>query len=109
MKYPVVIAEKSLKTHIRRIVARFNDTGSASEGKPTGRPQVGEDVVEDIRTRMEQSPKKSLSKLSLQSGVPYSTCQKIVKEKLHMHPYKISLVQELQTADFPRRMQWVSS
>ncbi|KAJ3652106.1 hypothetical protein Zmor_018101 [Zophobas morio] len=48
-----------------------------------------------MRTRMEQSPKKYLSKLSLQSGVPYSTCQKIVKEKLHMHPYKISLVQEL--------------
>ncbi|KAJ3651405.1 hypothetical protein Zmor_017450 [Zophobas morio] len=68
---------ESLKTPIRRIVARFNDTGSVSKGKPT-RPRVSEDV-EDLRTRMEESPKKSLSKLSLQSGVPYSTCQKIVQ------------------------------
>ncbi|KAJ3659088.1 hypothetical protein Zmor_010796 [Zophobas morio] len=67
VRYPVVIEEESLKTHIRRIVARFNDTGSFSKGKPTGRPQVSGDVVEDLRTRMEQSPKKSLSKLSLQS------------------------------------------
>ncbi|KAJ3649791.1 hypothetical protein Zmor_021512 [Zophobas morio] len=106
VKYPVVIEEESLKTHIRRIVARFNDTGSVCKGKPTGRPEVSEDVVDDLRTRMEQSPKKSLSKLSLQSGVPYSTCQKVVKKKLHMHPYKISLVQELQPADFPRRVQY---
>ena len=68
--------------------------------------EVSEDVVEDLTTRIKQNPKKSLSKLSLQSGVPYSTCQKIVKEKLHMHPYKISLVQELQPADFPRRVQY---
>ncbi|KAJ3651960.1 hypothetical protein Zmor_017964 [Zophobas morio] len=106
MKYAVVIEEESLTTHIRRIVARFSDTGSVSKGKPTGRSQVSEDVVEDLRTRMEESLKKSLSKLSLQSGVPYSTCQKIVKEKLHMHPYTISLVQELQPADFPRRVQY---
>ncbi|KAJ3661894.1 hypothetical protein Zmor_006270 [Zophobas morio] len=69
VKYPVVIEEESLKTHIWRIVARFNDTGSVSKGKPIGRPQVSQDVVEDLRTRMEQSPKKSLSKLSLQSAV----------------------------------------
>ncbi|KAJ3650010.1 hypothetical protein Zmor_021723 [Zophobas morio] len=102
VKYPILIEEESLKTHIRRIVARFNDTGSVSKRKPTRRPQVSEDVVEDLRARMQQSPKKYLAKFSLQSGLPYSTYQKNVKEKLHMHPYKISLVQELQPADFPR-------
>ncbi|KAJ3646831.1 hypothetical protein Zmor_024401 [Zophobas morio] len=64
--YPFFIEEYSLKTHIRRIVDRFNDTGS--KGKSTWRPQVSEDVVEDLRTRMEQSQKKSLLKLTLQSG-----------------------------------------
>ncbi|KAJ3652145.1 hypothetical protein Zmor_018136 [Zophobas morio] len=29
VKYSVVIEEESLKTHIRRIVARFNDTGAS--------------------------------------------------------------------------------
>ena len=71
VKYPVVIEKESLKTHIGQIVARLNDTGAVSKGKPTGRPQVSEDVVEDLRTRMEQSPKKSLSKLFLQFGVSY--------------------------------------
>ncbi|KAJ3659759.1 hypothetical protein Zmor_011432 [Zophobas morio] len=104
VKYPVVIEEESY-AHTA-ICGQINDTCSVSKGKPTGRPQVSEDVVEDLRTRMEQSPRKSLSKLSLQSRVPYNTCQKIVKGTLHMHPYKISLVQELQPVDFPRRVQY---
>ncbi|KAJ3662057.1 hypothetical protein Zmor_006424 [Zophobas morio] len=73
-KFPELnIEEQSLMTHIKRIVDRFNSTGNVSKGKSPGRPPVSEEVVEDLRERMEQSPKKSLSKLSLQSGVPYTT------------------------------------
>ncbi|KAJ3649348.1 hypothetical protein Zmor_021098 [Zophobas morio] len=52
VKYPVVIEEEFLKTHIRRIVARFNDTGGVSKGKPTRRLQVSEDFLEDLRTEI---------------------------------------------------------
>ncbi|KAJ3651965.1 hypothetical protein Zmor_017969 [Zophobas morio] len=77
VKYPVVIEKE------------FNDTGSVSNGDDNG-------------TKTEEIFVKTL----LQSKVPYSTCQKIVKEKLHVHPYKISLVQELQPADLRRRVRY---
>jgi hypothetical protein len=55
---------------------------------------------------MEQNPRTSL--LSAQSGVALSTCQKIVKKRLNLHPYKMSLFQELKPADYPRRVAYCS-
>jgi hypothetical protein len=85
------IEEQSLMAHIRRIVDRFEATGNVSKGKLPRRSQIREEVVEDLRQRKEQTPKKSLSKSSAQFGVQPSTCQKIVKQRLHMKPYKILL------------------
>jgi hypothetical protein len=60
---------------------------------------VIEDVVENIRDHLdlEEHPRTSLTRLFLQSGVPRSTCHKIVKKNLHLrvHPYKVTTVQEL--------------
>jgi hypothetical protein len=55
---------------------------------------------------MEQNPRASLLRLSAQSGVPLSTCQKIVNKKLNLHPHKVSLVQELKPADYSRRVAY---
>jgi hypothetical protein len=45
-------------------------TGDVKKAKPTGRTStLTEDVVENVRGRMEQSPRKSVRKLSLQTGV----------------------------------------
>jgi hypothetical protein len=38
-------------------VDRFVATGSVEKGKSMGRPPVNEEIVEDLRQRMEQSPK----------------------------------------------------
>jgi hypothetical protein len=35
-----------------------------------------------------------------------STCQKIVKKRINFHPYKVSSVQELKPADYPRRVAY---
>jgi hypothetical protein len=97
---------KTLSNVLRRIVDRFDKTGDVSKGKSSGRPQVGEDIVEDLREGMEQNPRASLLRLSAQSGVPLSTCQKIVNKKLNLHPHKVSLVQELKPADYSRRVAY---
>jgi hypothetical protein len=74
-KFPNLdVEEQSLMTHIRRIMDRFDKTGDVSKGKSSGRPQVSEDIVEDLRQRVEQNPRTSLPRLSAQSGVPLSTC-----------------------------------
>jgi hypothetical protein len=53
---------------------------------------------------MEQNPRTSLMRLSAQSGVALSTCQK----RLNLHPYKMSLFQELKPADYPRHVAYCS-
>jgi hypothetical protein len=52
----------------RRIVDRF--VATIEKGKSVGRAPVNEEIVEDLLQWMEQSSKKSLTKLSLQADVP---------------------------------------
>jgi hypothetical protein len=49
-------------------VDRF--VATVEKGKSVGRAPVNEEIVEDLLQRMEQSSKKSLSKLSFQADVP---------------------------------------
>jgi hypothetical protein len=100
------VVEANLIAHIRRVVNRFVATGSVEKGKSVGRPPVNEEIVEDLRQRIEQSPKTSLRKLSLQADVPLSTCQKIVRKNLNLYPYKITTLQELRPRDSERRLEY---
>jgi hypothetical protein len=105
-KYPDNIQDDSLLTHIGRIVNRFLTTGTVSKGKSSGRPPVSDEIVEDLRERVEETPQISVARLSQQSGVPRSTCHKIIKNRLQLHPYKISVIQELQPADYQSRVEY---
>jgi hypothetical protein len=64
----------------------FVTTGSVEKEKSSGCPKVIEDVVENIRDHLEEHPRTSLTRLFLQSGVPRSTCHKIIKKNLLLHP-----------------------
>jgi hypothetical protein len=63
-----------------------------------------EDVVENIRDHLEEHLRTFLTKLSLQTGVPRSTCHKIVIKNMHLHPYKVTTVQELLPNDLESRI-----
>jgi hypothetical protein len=81
-------------------VNRFLTIGTISKGKPSGRPPVFDEVVEDLKEIVEKTLQISIAPLSQQSGVPRNTCHKIIKNMVQLHPYKISVVQELQPADY---------
>jgi hypothetical protein len=51
-----------------------------------------EDVIENIQDHLEEHPRTTLTRLSLETGIPRSTCHKIVKKNLHLHPYKVTTV-----------------
>ena len=53
-----------------------------------------QEVVEDLIARVEQNSQNYFN-FSQQSGVPLSTCQKIIKQKLHIDPYKITTAQQV--------------
>jgi hypothetical protein len=58
----------SNKSTIQRLVQRFRETGSTGEKRPS---VLSNDSLEDIRARLLQSPRKSLRKLSQQTGMTY--------------------------------------
>ncbi|XP_018573282.1 uncharacterized protein LOC108912525 [Anoplophora glabripennis] len=55
---------------------------------------------------MEQSPKKSIPQLSAQTGFSVGTCHKALKKELHMHLYKVSIVQQLHPPDYYQRIRY---
>ena len=67
------IQETSLEAHIRDAINRFVRIGGVNSGKSPGRPSASEEVVGDLRQRLEQNPQKSLRRLSQQSRVPVAT------------------------------------
>jgi hypothetical protein len=70
-------------------VNRFLTIGTINKGKSSGRPPVSDEVIEDLKEMVEKIPQISVAHLSQQSGVPRSTCHKIIKNKQQLHPYKI--------------------
>lgn len=57
------------KQHKYELVKRYQQKFCICKGKSTGRPTVlTENVVDDIQTRIERSPKKSVSRLAAQTG-----------------------------------------
>ncbi|KAG1653440.1 hypothetical protein GQR58_025569 [Nymphon striatum] len=65
----------------------------------SGRPLVSEEVVDSVRNTFVRSPGKSTRRASRELQVPQSTVSKILRKRLQFHPYKLPLVQKLQSQD----------
>jgi hypothetical protein len=60
----------AFRQYCTRLVQRYLQIGDVKKAKPTGRTStLTEDIFENVRGRMEQNPRKSVRKLSLQTGV----------------------------------------
>jgi hypothetical protein len=57
------------KSTVQRLVERFRETVSTGEKRRSGRPVLSNDSLGDISTRLLQSPRKSLRKLSQETGL----------------------------------------
>ncbi|KAI4455511.1 transposable element tc3 transposase-like protein [Holotrichia oblita] len=106
--YPdVVVPYKVFSNHRDRIIERFESKHCICKGISTGRPTVlTEQIVDDIRQRIEATPKKSIRKLAAQSGSSFTTARKALVKNLHMHPYRVTVTQQLLPIDIPRRIRY---
>jgi hypothetical protein len=94
------------KSTISRLVNRFHDTGSVQDRNRSGRPSVlSDDSLDDIRQTLFRSQRKSLRKLSLQSGLSYGRVHKTTKI-LKLHPYRVHGMHELKESDKEKRLQY---
>jgi transposase len=68
------------KSTIQRLVERLRETRSNGEKRRSGRPSVlSNDSLGDIRAYLLQSPRKSLTKLSQQTGMTYDPYKRLQK------------------------------
>jgi hypothetical protein len=94
------------KSTIQRLIECFHDTGSIGEKRRSGRPSVlSNDSLEDIRAHLLQSPRKSLRKLSQQTGMAYGSVQRATK-RLKLHPYRVQVCHVLKESDEEKRMRY---
>jgi len=64
-----------------------------------GRPSVTEETVDRVRETFTRSPMKSVRRASRELKIPEHTVRKILRKRLQLYPYKLQLVQKLQTDD----------
>jgi hypothetical protein len=87
------------KSTVSRLVNRFRDTGSVQDRNLYGRLSVLSDhSLDDIRETLLRSPRKSLSKLSLQSRLSYGSVHKAT-EILKLHLHRVHVMHELEEPD----------
>ncbi|KAI4459198.1 transposable element tc3 transposase-like protein [Holotrichia oblita] len=96
---PITYAQ--LLSHVHACIDKFQETGAVTRKPGGGAPKKRTAAcIEDIRQRMDNSPKKSIPKLSQQVQLSVGTCHTILKKDLELYPYKIQAVHELTQLDF---------
>ena len=116
---PVVATQRSFRRHfslnrhdpvpagktIRRWVSNFPQTSSALNRRRSDCPRTrtAEENVTAVAESIEQSPRRSLRKHAFALHMSATSVHRILHRSLHMHPYKIMVVQELSESDYETR------
>ena len=93
------------KATILSIARKLETTGVLVSESGKHRPSLSAECVDNVRRRLVNSPKKSLRRLSQETGYSYGTCQRAAK-KSGLRPYRVHMVQQLKEADHEKRMAY---
>ena len=90
---------------IHRWVSNFRQTSSALNRRRSGRPRTrtAQENVTAVADSIEQSPRRSIRKHAFALHMSATSVHRILHRSLHMHPYKIMVVQELSERDYETR------
>ena len=88
-------------------VKNFRETGSVENKEHVRRPtRLSDVVVEDIRQRILRSPRKSVRRLSRETGLSVGSCHTALRKSLNLYPYRLSSLHELTPVDFTKRLDY---
>jgi hypothetical protein len=93
---------------IQRWLKQFQETGSVLHRKGAGRLSTSQEDVDQIQEAFSRSPQKSTRQASLQLGIPQTTVWSVVHNHLHLHAYKVQIVQALKPDDKLRHFQFAN-
>jgi len=86
-------------------VSNFRRTSSALNRRRSGRPgtRTTPENVTAVADSIEQSPRHFIQKHTFALHMSAASVHRILHRSLHMHPYKIMVVQELSERDYETR------
>jgi transposase len=92
---------------LRRLIDRFKETGRVDDLPRCGRPVTATTEASStaVLATISRSPKKSIRKLSQETGISRASISRILHQNNFL-PYKVHLTQELHGDDMDRRMQF---
>lgn len=79
---------------------------SVPHSKSPGRPSVSDAVVEQVRESFARSPKKSTRRASRETGIPQKTVWRVLRKRLHLKPYRFTMVQQITDQDKVARAEF---
>ena len=90
------------------MVSKFRENGSTVDKRRFGRPRTVRTsvTVQAVSESVAERPNTSIRKRCTQLTMSRSSLQRILKEDLRYHPYKIQLTQELQLTDYQKRFDF---
>ena len=88
---------------IHHWVSNFRQTSSALNRRKSDRPRTAQENVTAVADSIEQSPRRSIRKHAFALHMSATSVHRILHRSLHMHPYKIMVVQELRERDYEIR------
>ena len=100
-----------IRLTILSITRKLETTGPLINKSGKHTPAMSQDCVDDVRGHLVNTPKKSLCRLSHETGYPYGTCQ-TAANKLGLQTYRVHVTHELKEPDAVKQMhycQWLQT
>lgn len=93
---------------IERLAQRFENTGSVADNPPIQKKPSGkrQDAKEQLETLFSKFDNLSIRKAKRTTGISYGMIHRILKEDLHLKPYKEHEWHELQPGDNQKRLKF---
>lgn len=98
------------ETAVRNLIAKFEAHGTVADNRPKQYARSGRSDanIAAVQQSVENEPGTSTRRRSQQLGITRGTLRNILHKDLHLHAYKVQLVQELKPADHCLRRTFVN-
>lgn len=90
---------------LRKLISKFQETGSVKDAPRSGRPKIGEDVKVQVLAEMVVNPQQSTKHVADACNISRTSVKKILKRH-KFHPYKMKILHELTEDDPDRRLEF---
>jgi transposase len=99
-------------TTITNLIDKFEETGSVMDKPHSGRPSFDESTCDTVAHTVQELTSTSclgstsVRQVAVEVGISKSSVHNLLRKRLRLYPYRLQLLQTLEPADKPQRLQF---